>query len=62
MGFDKSDGQPLVHLRRWGTKVNFATVLAVIIFLVFGGFAIGWIHSHKDKIVNDIHQKMEEKR
>jgi cbb3-type cytochrome oxidase subunit 3 len=58
MGFDKSDGQPLIHVRRWATKVNFAMALGVIVFLGLGVFAICWMHSHKNKVANDIQQKM----
>jgi hypothetical protein len=61
MGFDKSDGQPLIHPRRWGTKVNFAMVLGVVVFLSLGIFAICWMHSHKNKITSGIQQKMEDK-
>ena len=62
MGFDKNDDQPLVHPRRWGTKVNFAMALGVIIFLILGGFAILWMRSHNKQVTNDTHQKMEDKR
>jgi len=62
MGFDEGDGQPLIHLRRWGTKVNFAIVIGVIVFLGLGVFAICWTRSHKNKVANDIQQKMEDKR
>jgi hypothetical protein len=47
MGFDKNDGQPLVQPRRWATKVNFAIVLGVIIFLALGFLAISWMRSHR---------------
>ncbi len=62
MGFDKNDGQPLIHARRWGTKVNFAMALGVIVFLGLGLFATCWIHSHKNKVAHDLQQKMEDKR
>jgi cbb3-type cytochrome oxidase subunit 3 len=62
MGFDKADGQPLVHLRRWGTKVNLVMVLGIIVFLGLGIFAIYWMHSHRKKAANDIQQNTEEKR
>jgi hypothetical protein len=54
MGFDQNDGQPLVHLRRWGTRVNLAIVFGVIAFLVLGVLAISWMHSHATKRANDV--------
>lgn len=62
MGFDKNDDQPLVHPRRWGTEVNFAMALGVIIFLILGAFGILWMRSNKKQDTNDTHQKMEDKR
>ena len=50
MGFDENDGRPLVHLRKWGTKVNFAMVLGVIMFLGLGVIAICWMHSHRNQL------------
>ena len=50
MGFDEGDGQPLIHPRRWGTKVNFAMVLGVIMFLGLGVIAICWMHSHRNQL------------
>ena len=54
MGFDESDGQPLIHPRRWGTKVNFAIGLGVL--------AMCWMRAHKDKVANDVPPKIESKR
>jgi hypothetical protein len=62
VGFDQNDNQALVHPRRWGTKVNFAMALGVIIFLVLGGFGMLWMRSHKNQTANDTQQKMEDKR
>jgi hypothetical protein len=62
MGFDKNDGQPLIHPRRWGTEVNFAMVLGVVVFLGLGVLAICWMHSHKNKVADSLQQKMEANR
>ena len=62
MGFDENDGRPLVHPRRWGTKVNFAMVLGIIVFLGLGVFAMCWMRSRKNKAADDMQQKMEDKR
>jgi heme/copper-type cytochrome/quinol oxidase subunit 2 len=61
MGFDEGDRQPLIHLRRWGTKVNIAMALGIIVFLVFGVFAVCWTRSHNNKVANAIQQKTEDK-
>jgi hypothetical protein len=61
MGFDKNDGRPLLQPRRWGTKVNLAMVLGVIVFLCLGILAVGWMHTHSGKAANGIQQKAEDK-
>ena len=62
MGFDKDDDQPLIHPRRWGTRVNFAMAFAIILFFVFGAFAMRWLHSHRGSDTNDIHNNRIEDR
>jgi hypothetical protein len=37
-------------------------VLGVIVFLGLGVFAICWTRSHKNRVADDIQQKMEDKR
>jgi hypothetical protein len=59
MSFDKDDGRPLINVHKWGTKVNFGVVMAVVIFLVAGIFAVAWVRSHGDQVTSDMHQKME---
>jgi hypothetical protein len=61
MGFDEGERQPLIQPRRWGTKVNFAMVLGVMVFLGLGVFALCWTRSHQNKVANDIQQKLEDK-
>jgi hypothetical protein len=62
MGFDEGERQALIHPRRWGTRVNFAIVLGVVVFLGLGVFAIGWMRSHQNRIANDVQQRMDDKR
>jgi hypothetical protein len=57
MGFDEGERQTLIQPRRWGTKVNFGIVLAVIVFLGFGVFAICWTRSHQNNVATDIQRK-----
>ena len=59
MGFDKNDDRPVVHPRRWGTKVNFGIIGGVILFVVAGVLAMHWIDAHKDQVTNSVQQKTE---
>ncbi len=56
MSFDKNDGQPLIHVRRWTSKINFAVAFGVIVFLGVGIVGICWMHSHKAAEENDVQQ------
>jgi hypothetical protein len=51
MGFDKNDAQPLIRPRRWGTKVNLAMVVGVLIFFALGVIGILWVRSHPKQAV-----------
>jgi hypothetical protein len=62
MGFDNNDGQPLIHLRRWGTKVIFAMVLGIIAFLALGFVAIRLKQTHANKIATGAPPGMADKR
>lgn len=46
MGFDKNDDGPVVNVQKRTTKVNLWMAVLVLLFLVAGGVAIAWVHSH----------------
>jgi hypothetical protein len=45
MGFDNNEDQPLIHPRRWGSKVNLVMALGIVIFLILGVLAMHWMRS-----------------
>jgi len=40
MSFDKNDGIPIVNVHKPATRVNIWMVVAVVVFLLFGVFAV----------------------
>ena len=47
MGFEpQTAGQPLVNVHKRTTKVNFAIVISVVVFIAVGIFAAVWAAHH----------------
>ena len=62
MGFDKDQPGPIVQPARKTTQVNFWMVIAIVIFFVAGGVAIGWFHRHPREVSTKVSQQMESNR
>ena len=43
MGFDQNDSRPVIQPSKKTTKVNFAMVGAILVFLLLGAGAIIWM-------------------
>ena len=61
MGFDQHQVQPLIHPRRWGTKVNIGMALGIAIFLILGVITISHIRSRNKEVTKGAHQESENK-
>lgn len=51
MAFDQNSRGPLVHPQRRTTKVNFAVIIAVIVFLVISAVAVFWFERNPERAV-----------
>jgi hypothetical protein len=43
MGFDKNDSRPIMQPAKKETKINIGMAVAVIVFFIIGGIAIGYM-------------------
>jgi hypothetical protein len=59
MGFDQNDNQPVIHPRRWGTKVNFGIIAGVLLFVVAGIVGMMWVDRNQDQVTSGVHPKVE---
>jgi len=56
MGFDQNESGPVVNVQKRTTKVNFWMAGLVVLFLVMGGVAIAWVHSHQQENAQSVDQ------
>lgn len=58
MSFDKDSHRPLVNPRKRTTKVNFAIVIAVVVFLAVCAGVIAWLNANPHEAVPAAEKKV----
>jgi hypothetical protein len=51
MGFDANSDQPLIQPKKRTTKVNFAVVIAVLVFFAISAVALYWFSRNPERAV-----------